>query len=113
MQQFTDELSSLLEECRKHESILEKVKQFARQGGQHRISIAIDHPDAEIAAAVATISLNHMPCDIMMQNILAHAEINLERAKHKIVRFTADLAGGPAPAPVPTTELLADEAIQP
>lgn len=127
MQQFSDGLSSLLAECQQNEAILDKVRQFAHQGGQHRISIAVDHPDPEVAAAVVAISQRHMPCDVMVHNLLAHAENNVERSKHKILNFTVGHfappmqdppaaqapSTDPTPPAGPTPVAVADEVVVP
>lgn len=104
MQQFTDELSALLADCRQHEAILEKISLFAREGGHFRLAIVADHPDPEVAAAVATITENHMPRELMMKNILTHAEINVKRSRDKIIDFAA------ARAPLPASTI---QAVQP
>lgn len=96
MQQFTDDLSALLADCREQETILDKIRQFSREGGQFRLSIVADHPDPTVAAAVAAIAHKHMPRELMLKNIVTHAEINVSRAQSKIIDFTTSHVAVPA-----------------
>lgn len=84
---FTHGAQALLAELQERERIVSLVQKFADTGGEHRLSIAIDHPDPDVKAAVEAIAARNIPSSILLKGFVKFAYDEAVRARHELIAY--------------------------
>lgn len=72
---------SLLAELQSAERKHELVQRFIKEGGVHRLSLSVDHPDPEVKAAIEAIAARNIPAELLLKGFLRFSmdEVNASR----------------------------------
>lgn len=81
METYGAAASRLAQTIADRERDLHLLKGFKEAGGQHRIGISCDHPDPEIAAAIARTFHKRNLTELLMSSIIKIAAAEVESAK--------------------------------
>lgn len=84
---FSHGVESLLAELQERERELYLVQRFSDTGGVHRISIAVEHPDPEVKAAVEKVAARNIPANSLMKGIIKSAFDDATTSRHALIGY--------------------------
>lgn len=85
MAQFSERFVPLLKEVAQKEHERDLVQAFRQAGGEHRIVIAVDHPDAQTREIIQGLIAKYVDTKVVMQLILQGAETEFASSRDRFV----------------------------
>lgn len=91
MTTYSEEIFELAQRVATRERTLEVIRKFEQEGGQFRMSIAVDHGDHNTKATVEAFAKDHFPAEIIMKGLLKWAQDDLKTAMVELQTITDSL----------------------
>lgn len=85
MQTIAKQLQELLDNVHEAEHTLATIKKFEEEGGQHRLSLSIDHPDHQVRETVAKLAKKHIQKTTLVVWLIQQAERDVKFANNEVL----------------------------